>query len=187
MPRLHATHVAKAMTQNHLRESITIRNPIWRAKREKKRHKLRWRKIGRKKGDNGDNPRNSCSHVGGKDYLTASKPFFWPNACSKKSGSAQQATRKCLGSEFSLHSKLHPNFSISLSPFLVHSKRPSLLPTITLPVVHDFTWPTCTEKDRRRWKAIFEMMKHLHSLHPYPMYNIEPHEAVPEVSKGKVL
>ena len=90
--------------------------------------------------------------------LSYSIEAFLPT-CSKKSGSAQQATRKCLGSaigRISGFNMIQPNRttkSIRISPDLsirsldaAPTKRPSLLPTVTLPIVHDLTWPTCTGK-----------------------------------------
>lgn len=99
--------------------------------------------------------------------LSYSIEAFLPNACSKKSGSAQQATRKCLGSDFKSNSgfnmiqpmlQQNPSEPLRICPSLSR-RRSSNQATQSSSHGHapNRTWSYLANL---HWKTIFGIMKH---------------------------
>lgn len=161
MSRLHATHLAKAMTQNHLRfdSRFDLKKRRVFFSNEFRRQKIE----GQQKGNNTRKLLLRCW----PKMLSYSIEAFLPNACSKKSGSAQQATRKCLGSDFKSNSgfnmiqpmlQQNPSEPLRICPSLSR-RRSSNQATQSSSHGHapNRTWSYLANL---HWKTIFGIMKH---------------------------
>lgn len=172
MSRLHATHLAKAMTQNHLR--FDSRFDL------KKRHEFLFFPTNFGCQQKGNNTRKLFVNMLASKLFCRTPAVKRVAAHSKPHANASAQTLSPIPRSppdipriqpysTKSYNKIHPNLSRFVHPSLdaAPTKRPSLLPTVTLPIVHDLTWPTCTGKP---FSESWNILKHLHSLHPYPMY-----------------
>ena len=163
MSRLHATHLAKAMTQNHLR--FDSRFDL------KKRHEFLFFPTNFGCQQKGNNTRKLFVN------MLASKLFCRPAvkrvaAHSKPHANASAQTLSPIpriqhDSTIQPMLQQNPSESLRICPSLSRRSSNQATQSSSHGHVPNRTWSYLANL---HWKTIFGIMKHLHSLHPYPMY-----------------